>query len=119
MGVMEIAMTVLSRLSKADPEAVDWAAYDWMQTSKAGMPYISIIEDSARDDARFWAETATPAELECYMLASADRLASVNAMFASRQIKRLAGALFRRMSPVEQAAFKAWINGQERPENER
>jgi len=110
MGVMEIALTVLSNLSKADPEAVDWAAYDWLQMSEAGMPYVSLVEGSARDDARFWAETATPAELECYALAACDRLASSNAMFMSRQIKRLAGALFRRMSPTEQAAFKTWIN---------
>lgn len=110
MGVMEIALTVLGNLSKADPEAVDWACYDWLQMSEAGMPYLSLIEGAAREDARFWAETATPAELECYALASCDKLASINAMFASRQIKRLAGALFRRMSPAEQAAFKAWIN---------
>jgi hypothetical protein len=33
-------------------------------------------------------------------------------MFASRQIKRLAGALFKRMSPGEQAAFAKWIKEQ-------
>lgn len=112
MGVIDIALTVLGNLSKADAEAVDWACYDWLQMSEAGMPYISLIEDSARSDARFWAETATPAELECYALAACDRLASSNAMFMSRQIKRLSGALFRRMSPAEQAAFAEWIKCQ-------
>lgn len=106
-----ITMAVLNRMSARDAPAVAWAAYDYLQDNAAGLPYVALIEDNARSDARFWAETATPAELECYALAACDKL-SASHLFTSRQIKRLAGALFRRMSPVEQAAFSGWIKGQ-------
>lgn len=108
MGVVEIGITVLNNLAKADPEATAWAAYDWLQATEAGLPYVALIENNTRSEARFWAETANPVELECYTLAACDKLASVNSMFASRQIKRLVGALFRRMAPSEQAAFLTW-----------
>ncbi len=113
-----LALGCLSLCHEHDPGATAWAAYDWLQTVEAGLPYLSLIEDTARQDARFWAETATPAELECYALAACDKLsgATGHALFASRQIKRLAGALFRRMSPSEQAAFTKWINEQGQPE---
>ena len=105
------AFGALNGLAAHDAEAVAWACYDGMQVNEAGMPYVQMIEGGARQDARFWAETATPAELECYALAACDKLGGMtgHAMFASRQIKRLAGALFRRMSPDEQAAFKKWV----------
>lgn len=115
------AMAYMNIMARDDPGAVAWACYDWLQINDAGLPYLPIVEQGARDDARFWAETATPPELECYALAACDRLAGISsgtglsgghAMFASRQIKRLAGALFRRMSPKEQTAFAGWINGQ-------
>lgn len=108
MGVIEIGITVLNNLAKADPEATAWAAYDWLQLNEAGLPYVALVEDNARSDARFWAETASPVELECYTIAACDRLSAPGAMFASRQIKRLVGALFRRMAPSEQAAFLTW-----------
>ena len=113
-----LALGCLSLCHDDDPGATAWAAYDWLQAVEAGLPYLSLIEDTARQDARFWAETATPAELECYALAACDKLSGTtgHALFASRQIKRLAGALFRRMSPSEQAAFAKWINEQGKPE---
>lgn len=109
------AMLHLRALSEQDREATAWAAYDWLQDQEAGLPYVALIENNARNDARFWAETATAAELECYALAAIDRLGGMSgghAFFASRQIKRLAGALFRRMSPDEKGAFSNWIKGQ-------
>ena len=118
--VISTAFDRLNSLAALNAEGVAWACYDWLQVHEAGMPYVQIIEGAARDDARFWADTAHPAELECYALAAMNRLAGIgggSALFASRQIKRLAGALFRRMSPAEQEAFKKWIEGQ--TENER
>jgi hypothetical protein len=107
--VVGMAFERLNGLAAHDGQAVAWACYDWLQIHEAGTPYVAMIEGAARDDARFWAETAHPAELECYALAAMDRLADANAMFASRQIKRLVGALWRRMAPNEQEAFKAWL----------
>ena len=119
--VIARALGVMNGLARHDAEGVAWACYDWLQDNEAGMPYVAIIEGTARDDARFWAETAHPAELECYALAAMNRLGGIgggSAMFATRQIKRLAGALFRRMSPDEQAAFANWIAEQMKGDKE-
>lgn len=113
--VTGLCLAYLNAYAVQDAEAVAWAAYDWLQINQAGLPYLPIVDGTAREDARFWAETATPAELECYALAAVDRLGGMSgghALFASRQIKRLAGALFKRMSPQEQAAFARWIGEQ-------
>jgi len=113
--IVEQCLIMFLALEKEDPEAVAWACYDWLHVNGAGLPLVSLIDNAAREDARFWAETAHPAELECYALAAIDRLGGISnghAMFASRQIKRLAGALFKRMSPGEQAAFAKWIKEQ-------
>jgi hypothetical protein len=113
--IVEQCLTHLGAFAKQDPEAVAWACYDWLQINQAGLPVLPLIDNAAREDARFWAETAHPGELECYALAAIDRLGGISnghAMFASRQIKRLAGALFKRMSPGEQAAFSKWIKEQ-------
>ena len=74
----------------------------------AGLPYVSLVDTAAREDARFWAETASPSELASYALAALGRMAP--GPFVSRQIKRMVAALWSRMSPTEQQAFKAWIN---------
>lgn len=117
--IVQQCLTYLGAFAKQDPEAVAWACYDWLQINQAGLPVLPLIDGAAREDARFWAETAHPAELECYALAAIDRLGGMGgigsggyALFASRQIKRLAGALFKRMSPTEQAAFSKWIKEQ-------
>lgn len=117
-NVMSSAFSKLNTLAAHDADATAWAAYGWLQNASAGMPYLPGLEQGARDDARFWAETATPPELECYALAACDKLSGMasgdgmssgHALFAGRQIKRLAGALWRRMSPLEQKAFLGWI----------
>lgn len=117
--IVDQCLIHLGAFAKQDPEAVAWACYDWLQINQAGLPVLPLVDGAAREDARFWAETAHPAELECYALAAIDRLGGMGgigsggyALFASRQIKRLAGALFKRMSPAEQAAFSKWIKEQ-------
>jgi hypothetical protein len=113
--IVSQAVVYLDTLAEQDPEAVAWAAYDWLNIRSAGLPLLPLIDGTARDDARFWAETANPSELECYALAAVDRLGGMSgghALFASRQIKRLVGALWRRMSPSEQSAFAKWATDQ-------
>jgi hypothetical protein len=104
----EYGCKALEACATVSPEGAAWAAYDFLAAAEAGLPYRLILDDAARDDARFWAETATPHELEAYALAAMDRLAP--APFVSRQIKRLVAALWGRMSPAEQSAFREWIN---------
>lgn len=110
--IVKTTMDHLDALATHDANAVSWACYDWIQINAAGLPVMPFLEDSVRDNARFWVETASPPELECYALAAMDKLGSASPMFASRQIKRLVGALWRRMAPSEQAAFRAWVNKQ-------
>jgi hypothetical protein len=113
--IVSQAVVYLDTLAEHDAEAVAWAAYDWLNIRAAGLPMLPLIDGTARDDARFWAETANPSELECYALAAVDRLGGMSgghALFASRQIKRLVGALWRRMSPSEQSAFAKWATDQ-------
>jgi hypothetical protein len=112
-AVTVAALGRLETLGKIDAQGVAWAAYDWLQMNDAGLPYVPIVEDAARQDARFWADTANPAELECYALAAMDRLVSTNAIFTSRQIKRLVAGIWRRMTDDERHAFKAWIDKQD------
>lgn len=107
--VVEEAFARMNGLATLNASAVAWACYDWLQIHEAGLPYAPIIDGAAREDARFWAETAHPAELECYGLAAMDRLRTNNAPFVSRQIKRLVAALWGRMSPGEQRSFVEWI----------
>jgi len=102
------ATEALERFARRSPEGAAWAAYNWLHINDAGLPVVSFIDNQARQDARFWAETATPAELECYAFAALERLA--DAPFSGRQIKRMVATLWRRMSPTEQEAFKGWIN---------
>ncbi|MDA3877745.1 MAG: hypothetical protein PF483_11735 [Halothiobacillus sp.] len=113
--VAKAALDRLGALAAIDAPATGWACYDWLHINGAGMPYVSVLDTTAREDARFWAETAQPHELECYALASVDKLRALSgghALFASKQIRRLSGALFSRMSPEEKKAFAAWIEKQ-------
>ena len=103
----ERGIAYLNACATVSPEGAAWAAYDWLQVHAAGMPYVALTETTSREDARFWAETATPPELEAYALAALQRLHS--SPFAGRQIKRLVASLWRQMSPTEQTAFKEWI----------
>lgn len=103
----ERGIAYLNACATVSPEGAAWAAYDWLQVHAAGMPYIALTETASREDARFWAETATPPELEAYALAALQRLQG--SPFAGRQIKRLVASLWRQMSPTEQTAFKEWI----------
>lgn len=104
----EYVMRQCAGAAVVSADGAAWGAYNWLTGTSAGLPYVPLMHETARDDARFWAETATPIELECYALAAADRLAGLGAMFGTKQIRRLSGALWRRMSPDEKAAFLAW-----------
>lgn len=101
------AISALEVCAEHDAGATAWAAYDWLQINEAGLPYVALADGNARRDARLWAETATPAELECYALAALDKISA--GPFTGRHIKRMMGSLWRRMSAQEQVAFAQWI----------
>lgn len=103
----------LGILSTWDRDSAVWGAYDWMIDNSAGMPYVALLSESARSDALFWADTASPIELECYMLAAVRKLTEQRSSFHGKHIKRLIAALYGSMSPNERVAFKAWMEKQE------
>lgn len=120
--VLQRCIQTLDVFADCDPQATAWGCYNWLTMAEAGQPTLDVFDGRARGEARFWAETANPAELECYALAAIDRLSGMtggHAAFASRHMKRLAGALWRRMSPKEQLAFAQWIADQMGAANER
>lgn len=89
-----------------DASAASWAAYGWLMDAESGLPFRSLLDAHAREDARFWAETAQPHELEFYGLAAIEKLRG--SPFGTKQIKRLIGGLWRRMSPTEKQDFLVW-----------
>jgi hypothetical protein len=104
----EGGLTYLDACATVSPEGAAWAAWQFLDSQSAGIPWVPMVLDLVRSDAQQWAEMAAPDELQAYAVAAMDRLAP--GPFTSRQIKRLVAALWRRMSPEEQSAFKAWIN---------
>ena len=100
----------LMAAGRAAPNATRWAAQNFLLSSEAGLPLISDLDARSREDAWFWAESATPGELQCYALAATDRLGASDAWFSTRQMKRLLASLWRRCAPAERAAFKNWID---------
>lgn len=99
----------LAACAEASEAGAVFGALAFLQDRSAGMPLVALMLETARSDARFWAETASPVELECFMLASADKLAENGSLFHGRQIKRLVAALWQRMSPDEKKAFLQWL----------
>ena len=67
-----------------------------------GMP-DSGMWSNLREDAAFWADTATPAELEAYAAAALARIERTT--FAERARKRLFQALWRSFTDEERANF--------------
>lgn len=73
-----------------------------LDTVAAGAPRYQIVQDM-REDALFWAEMATPLELETYAATAMRRLG--RATLAERACKRLLWALWESMPNDAQAAF--------------
>lgn len=82
-----------------------------LETVCAGGPEYTAFGDM-RDDAEWWADLATPMELEIYAGAALKRI--TRATFAERAKKRLFLALWNGFSEKDRAAFLAKIQGGER-----
>lgn len=77
-----------------------------LDTVGAGAPRFDAFGDM-RDDARWWADTATPMELEIYTAAALRRIE--RATFAVRARKRIFWLLWETMSDADRAAFLAKV----------
>jgi len=83
-----------------------------LDTVGAGAPTYGLMGD-LREDARVWAELATPLELEAYAAHALRRMQS--ATFASRARKRLFWALWEGMSEADRDGFLARVRKEDAP----
>lgn len=102
----------LSRLLEDDRRLCLGVITAWMEHHAAGWPGYELLEEETLAQARLWAAAASPRDLECYGAACIEELGS-SSVITTRQIKRLAAAMYRRMDAETKSAFKDWINGQE------
>lgn len=83
----------------------------WLEHHGAGVPDVTLMQETMRRDALFWSELATPEELEAYAVAAITSLG--NTPLTAKQVKRLAAMSWRRMNAQDRAAFKEWIESNE------
>ncbi|AVO36608.1 hypothetical protein [Pukyongiella litopenaei] len=74
----------------------------WLAEIEAGPPVLAPLEQ-LRQEAAFWADVATPAEIETYVAAGLRR--ATRTQFAEAARKRLLVALWGAMSPADQRRF--------------
>lgn len=77
-----------------------------LDTVAGGAPRFDAF-GNMREDAAFWADCATPMELEIYAAAALNRIK--RATFAERARKRLFWALWQEMKAEDRAAFLAKV----------
>lgn len=109
MPIAEQVWSCLNIYSREDRDMTVAMATAWLDQNGAGHPDVPLFQEKVRSDALFWAEVASPGELEAYVVAGIDRMKGT--VFGGRQMKRLAGTVWRRMSPGERAEFMEWIMG--------
>jgi hypothetical protein len=83
-----------------------------LETVGGGAPAYEPFGD-LRSSAAWWADVATPLELEAYASAALQRI--TRATFAGRARKRMFNDLWRSFTPQERAAFLAEAQKRERP----
>ncbi|BBU58527.1 hypothetical protein KU6B_47920 [Mameliella alba] len=83
-----------------------------LDTVAGGAPRFDAF-GNMREDARWWADCATPMELEIYTAAALRRIE--RATFAHRARKRLFWALWQAMSDKDRTAFLAHAQQEEPP----
>lgn len=92
--------------------AIGEAMCGLLDTLGAGAPRFDAFGDM-REDARWWADTATPMELEIYASAALRRIE--RAAFAPRARKRILWNLWQVMSDKDRKAFLAHAQKEEPP----
>ncbi|RMF02482.1 MAG: hypothetical protein D6773_08640 [Alphaproteobacteria bacterium] len=110
---MAISQRIMEAVAIADqvpggPEAMGEALCAALETVCGGAPRHAIFGD-LREEARWWAEVATPLELEAYAAAALERIE--RATFAPRARKRLFMALWRGFTDDERQKFLNHVRG--------
>ena len=93
---------VLSAVTPSEKAAVAEIVVGWLDEVGAGSPRFDVFGD-IREDARFWADIAHPAELEAYTAAGLRKIERTQ--FASGARKRLFVALWDAMAAEDKRKF--------------
>lgn len=93
-------------------QAVGEALCAALDTVAGGAPRYDLFSNM-REDAAFWADVATPAELEVYIAAALHRIPRVT--FAERARKRLLWSLWESMPETAKRGFLARVQQEANP----
>lgn len=101
-------LRALHRLGAHDLGAVLEASAGFLEEAGAGSPEVAAFYNDLRGDAAFWADIASPAELEAYVGAGLRRM-GVTA-FASEARKRIFAAIWHSMPDTDRRSFMARVD---------
>lgn len=96
----------LGDMWQSNPKVTIQIASAFLDEVGAGVPEYNSLSDTVRADARYWADTASPYEIECYVAAGLER--AKDTAFGPRMRKRMIGTMWRKMSPQDRAEFLEW-----------
>jgi hypothetical protein len=102
------ALRALFRLAEIDNKAALEAAAGFLEEAGAGTPELSALSEDVRGDAAFWADVASPVELEAYVAGGLRRMGTT--AFATETRKRLFVALWQSMPDAEKRAFLSRVD---------
>lgn len=102
------ALLALDRLASCHSGAVREAAAAWLEDNGAGSPELATFSEGLRGDAAFWADCASPGELEAYVGAGLRVMGRT--AFAAEARKRLLVLIWQSMTETDRRAFLARVD---------
>ena len=100
----------LNDCRNSDPDTAIATVTHWLEYHGAGYPDVQLMIERVRDDARFWAASASQAELEAYLSAAIMELDL--SPLTERAAKRLTALGFKNMTAGDREKFKRWVDSQ-------
>ena len=82
----------------------------WLEYHGSGLPDVPLMQERLRDDAKFWAMSATQAELEAYIAAAVVEME--RSPITGRAAKRITALGYKNMDAESRAAFLEWTGKQ-------
>ena len=100
----------LGDMWQKNPKVTAQVTSAFLDETGAGLPEHGYVSEM-RNDARYWADTAHPHEIECYVAAGLE--CAKDTPFGPRMRKRMIGTMWRKMTAAERAEFLEWANKHE------
>lgn len=106
--VAEATLMALQNLAQSDAGAVMEAACGFLDMAGAGSPALASFSEDLRADAAFWADIASPVELEAHVGAGLRRM-GVTA-FAPEARKRILVLIWQSLPEADKRAFLSRVD---------